>query len=444
MSGGVNYNMGPAGVVGRPTMDTGRESRVFTDGMVGTNTLKMPLPGANVPGGPSMNASYARGRDGSSFYDAGVQNTNGFTTYAVAQKTVSWVPGDTAPGLVTFMRRPVNPDSFLNQRQMSYAMFGLPEQNRRLRHEHDLRVLYGSQLSSAKLQRDYACIGVQQSKQTLLNSRDNYNEMNNFIIRGRCRMPNLWLAQATRQGVVELDVLYLLLRRHKYHGNDVLSAATWDDDTRGSGNKRARTFTRRADGPAEDEQAIRRAFNTEEVRDQRAREKEATTQVNLRASIFDRDRASDRDLELNTSAEVGGYAYSLFDTLVDASNTPVAPAVVAHAKDAVSIESQSDQAAGRAGDYYWSWDPWVSHDRQPPHPSLYSGSREGDPDNQYTGDFMHVGQLIHISKGENNPTQAQIKLARRALYTKTRSVDYYEPLRQLDECEVHIGFGRGI
>jgi hypothetical protein len=58
------------------------------------------------------------------------------------------------------------------------------------------------------------------------------------------------------------------------------------------------------------------------------------------------------------------------------------------------------------------------------------------------GDFKHIGQIIHNSKGPSNHNAESVMMARNALYTKVRSDEYYPDLRRLDEIEVHLGLGR--
>ena len=93
-------------------------------------------------------------------------------------------------------------------------------------------------------------------------------------------------------------------------------------------------------------------------------------------------------------------------------------------------------------EYYWSWDPWTSHLRENPAVRLFTGNAQVDEHNQYTGDFLQIGQVIHASKGTNNRTNTQVQLARKALYPQVRSKAYEQPLRVLNEIELSIGTGR--
>lgn len=322
-----------------------------------------------------------------------VQNTNSRGTYHLSQNVADWQPGDTGPDQITFLERlpPFQMNESSNMRDRSYRMYGVSIFNQKMKHDPAWRHKYGSCLHASEILRDFAYIGVQQSRQTLLNHHNTWNEENNFVIDGRCRMPNIWLAQAmgpsTRGCVSELNTMYMCLRRHKYEGDEAAQAGAWDSKLSNEHRLLApipRAVSNRAPPPP------------------------------VHSAMTD-------IADLN----------SMMDTLVDADMTPLP------CKMPLALEQ--NVAKSGTGEYYWSWDPWTSHLRENPPVCYYTGCEEG---NLFVGDFIQIGQVTHVSKGMNNRTNSQVTLARKALYPQVRSDAYLKPLHILDEIELSIGTGR--
>jgi hypothetical protein len=208
--------------------------------------------------------------------------------------------------------------------ERSYVLFGITEFNRRMKHDYHLRVQYGDHTDATSVMHDWGYVGVQQSRQTLLEKAGHLNEVNNFVIKGRARMPNLWLSQNTKRNIRELDTLYIVLRRRKYDGAEALSASTW-----------AQTTTRKRKGPDSAADAA-----------------------------FKRRRSDESQSEMLQPIPPMTLALSSVD-----------------AKTAASVSVKAEDKA-TSGDYYWNWETWTSIDRSAPHPMHYSGDPQGDPFNQ--------------------------------------------------------------
>lgn len=321
-----------------------------------------------------------------------VQNTNSRASYHLSQNVADWQAGDTGPDQITFLERllPFQMNESYNMRDRSYRMYGLSIFNQRMKHDPTWRHKYGPCLHASEILKDFAYIGVQQSKQTLLNHHNTWNEENNFIIDGRCRMPNIWLAQAmgpaTRGCVSELNTMYICLRRHKYEGDEAAQAGAWD--SRISNEHRLLAPIPRA--------------------------------------------VSNRAPPPPSHASLTGVSdiEAMLNGIDDVDMTP------APSKEPLSLENT---VAKSTGEYFWQWDVWTSHLRENPPVCYYTGCEE---DNRYVGNYLQVGQIIHVSKGMNNRTNSQVLMARQALYPQVRSEAYLKSLRLLDEIELSVGTGR--
>lgn len=338
---------------------------------------------------------YGYGDDRNDYYDAGVQNTNGFDTRHVAQNVSQWQEGDTAAGLPTFCERPQPGTQVFNQRVMAYHMWGVSQFNYMMQHDPAWRRKYGSMLTGAQVMEHFAYQGVQQSQQTLLQST--WSEENNFYVGGRCRMPNLWLAQKNgpirgrKPGHVnELSHQYLILRRHRYTGALVADPSSWNVPAK----KRKHV--------ANEEEPQRRA--------KRATLAEIDEEP-VDPLLEELKKLPPDDPTLNASKGVQFTA------------------------DALEFQDVNDD---KDKQYYWSWDPYVNHVGGPPPPEFYTGDAKGDPHNQYVGAPLHIGCMLHAMKGPQDYTAEQTGLALRALYPKVRNADYLRPLRQLDEMEMML------
>jgi hypothetical protein len=321
-----------------------------------------------------------------------VQNTNGRATFHLSQNVADWQPGDTGPDQITFLERlpPYLMNESSNMRDRSYRMYGVSIFNQKMKHDPAWRHKYGPCLHASEILKDFAYIGVQQSRQTLLNHHNTWNEENNFVIDGRCRMPNIWLAQAmgpvTKGCVSELNTVYICLRRHKYEGDEAAQAGAWD--SRLSNEHRLLAPVPRA--------------------------------VSNRAPPPPTHQSMTEIGDINT----------MITGLDDADMTPVP------SKEPLALDNVTSKSVG---EYYWSWDVWTSHLRENPPVCFYTGC---DDDNRYTGDYLQIGIVTHVSKGQNNRSTAQVTLARKALYPQVRSEAYLKQLHLLDELELSVGTGR--
>lgn len=348
-------------------------------------------PTGGMDGGPQFNAKWVKGR--SNYYDGNTGHTNDRSVRHYSQNISGWVEGDTAPDQLTWGLRPEQRVTTMTT-PYSFQMFSWSTMNYRLKHDPEWRNFYGQFLSAAPLKRDFAFFGVQQSKQTLLNEKSSYNDENNFIIIGRARMPNMWLAATGDTCIGEGASLYVLWRRHEYTGNAATTDAVWDDPD-------ANTPRTRAEILSEAKEAIQ------------------SRKRNLAA----RDDGDMLNVGILKPLEMAVPTKDPLD-IDDTVNQPLKP------------------AEGRKKEYYWSIDPFVTYDKQAPSPTLYMGDPLGDPYNHFVGDFDHIGMVTHVLRGDNARTPTNVSRARAALYPATRSKAHLVPYFKLDCVEVMVKMGK--
>lgn len=379
-------DQGPLYAVGRPTSF----SRAGIGGAflpetapAGTGALSVPMPTAPIfDNGPSFNASYVPGQ--TNYFDQGVQNINGRVVWHMAQNLSSWQKGDTCGDHITFVRRLSPGSARAASGPVSYPMMCLTTINWLLQHDAGTRRKYDS-IDCAAVMRDFGYVGVQQSKQAGL-SAGSFNDENNFVRRGRAVMPNIWLACQRRGAVRQLHTVGLVLRRRRYRGNDALDPAAW--------NMRAPQTT-----------------------------VEARKAHTLAPSMIAPQTAR---LKRNIS-------------LVDPADASRKLARLSDRTAAVLAVVQVDKPSTHQ--YYWCFEPYVTVNRAPPSPCVYMGDPGGDPHNQFIGDFILVGQVLHNSTGTSECTTQQMSKAREVVYADTRSEDYIPAFRALNTIEVHLDVG---
>lgn len=367
-----------------------------------TNGVKLQLPTSFLDGA-TMKSEYVLGPMHSDFYDDGVQNTNGRAVWHVAQNVADFKLGDTAPDLPVFAEIPPNINTVATSSMCMFRMAGITEFNRLMKHNAQYRVKYGDSLTCAQLKKDWPYFGVQQSKQTALTSFGSRVEENNIIIKGRARVPCIWHSQEGARNIRPGDSMYLMYKRFRYNGNMATDSELWK---------------------AAPESTI----------SSRKRMRESSSDLDLEARKKDAFATSDTICEEKLAASLWPLETSsrIEDTLS------------AKSADAFAFKRESPLVvypAGSSGEYYWNIVTYVSIDRKEPDVSMYMGDVQGDPQNQYVGDFNHVGSIIHNSKGDGRRTLTQLRAARKAIYTSERNAEYFGPLRFIDEIELQLGHG---
>jgi len=390
--------------IGNPSHYAHDENRVAAPGISNiSHGSHVSLPSGSMGGGPEWNSQFARGKVHSDFTADGiVQNTNGFATWSRAQSLASYEAGDTSQGQVTFMKQ--TPVMGETDKFRSHQMLGLTELNRRMQMDPAMRKLYGSELHATKVMKDFVCIGVQINNQTLLDAYSGGIFQNNYCIRGRVNMPNIWLAQDTHAGlsasIGELTCLRLLWRRYKYTADALSKPDAWG----------------RPQAPVPAASATIGASN-------RKRRFDATAStVAEQVGVF-----PVFDIQVDYSSQKSG---DLFASLGSE------PSVVDYRGTPIGIQNKAPNQ-----EYFWRCEPYSAFDRAAPHPALYNGSPFGDANNQFVGDQIYIGQVIHVIRGDNNRDVPQMTRAREALYTKVRGDAYLKPLALLDKIEVMLGCG---
>lgn len=398
----ANYSgrlAGPLQVVGVPRHHAHREQRVFAPGIHGgTNGTTLPLPTEITPGGPSFNARYVSGNTHADVTGDGiVQTTNGRDVYHRSQQTIGYEKGDTCADVVTFAEVLHENRRRDNMRTTSYRMLSWPILNQQLRDNPRLRKELGSILNvNDGVRKKWRYVGVTQTKPDAIGEAGNWTHEVNFIVHGRARIPNLWLAGArsnrlSHASIGELNTLYIVWTRHPYVGEVATEAEFWNP-----------TKKRKEIEETDEERLAKKTKLLGELK------WDPQTQMKQLGDLEMQDSQSLADVKLHVTA-----------------TKPLSAEV----------------AKLPAREFYWRADPYVSYDGSPPPVSVYTGDPLGDRDNQFVGDVEKIGRIIHISKGPNNRTPDQVRLARQALYPDERGTGYFKPLRQLDEIEVFIGFG---
>lgn len=359
--------------------------------------------GPVAPGGPSMDETPMPGSR-ADYYDPNVQFTNAWSTRHYAQKTIDWTQGDTFAGLPTFFQRPK--DAVNIPMNVSYRMFGVSQWNQEMANNPHWRKEWGN-APKWKVLRDWAYVGVQQSKQTLLRDGVQFNEENNFFVHGRVTMPNLALAIAQNACVSEGDRIYMVLRRHEYLGAAAADPATWAMPPRSDPLSMVDGASLVADTPvakAVEAHSRKRAF-------QAAMATDLDGSVSLDQCVL--APAGNKQTVDLTSAGVS------FEHL---SNDP--------------LSAKRAPPAGK--EYFWQWHFYTSSNRSPPRVALYCD--DSDPDNTYAGDFIPLGIVTHVI-GPNTRSTSQVNHARKALYPDERGPAYLESLCRLNRITVQLGCG---
>lgn len=403
------------------TFDHG-SSAMMPMGLTGlTHGASLNPPAGSVAGdnGPEWNGSYVRGR--SNYYDQGVQFTNGRGVYHRSQDISQWEPADTHQDLPTFA---VHPPYVVGVRYRSLPMYSWPALNYHLKHKREWRQRFGALLDAAALVKTIKYLGVQLQKQGALKSGNALNHENNFCIGGRCRVPNLWLAQQFPRYIGEGCLCYGIWRRYRYHGEEAASPQAWNAgalvDTSAPFFDYDAMAAVDVDGDTE-----MSAFGL------------ASNESDFQVSCEPRVRLASHlgaDRELTEEEAAYGAEVRNLDLLEDwgswrKGETGVRPVVRA--------PPLAERPASDA--YYWQLDPWVSNDHNEPCTALYRGDPRGDPHNQFRGLPMCFGLVSHVMRGQNERTPQQVGYAREALYPVQRTEDYTRSLAKLDVLELMLG-----
>lgn len=403
------YHSGPMGALTQPRQYARRETGAFAPGLRGGSTgTTLPLPGAVADGGPQFNARYASGATHADFANDGiVQESNGRGVQHMTINPWFYEPGDVVADTPLFIRRKAPgalPDTL---KECSHEMKCFTELVRHLKHDRSARHEVGAHITAKRLLDEWAYVGVLQTKTEELEKTGAPLSDLNMIIHGRARMPNMWLANETAPrtsqcSVRELHSLYMVARRYPYSGERALHEA-WEPQQRRGGRKRDRTG-------------------------------EATTAAAATAVVPKPVAEPYADQEKKLSEMEAHAATASAQTTLSTASGGKLKWVAGDAPQLTTDNAKQE--------YYWTLEPYTSYDRSPPPLALYTGDPRGDPNNQFVGDWIYVGQVVHLAKGHNNRTPQQVKWARDAFYTDVRNMDYYPALRKLDEIEVFLQCNR--
>jgi hypothetical protein len=358
------------------------------------------FPGASmgVPGVSGGTGGYVAGQ--TSYYD---WTTNGYSTYHCSQSLLDFQPGDTGVEQITFGRTEASTtllDS--DKRRHGQQMFGLSQWNYMMQHDRLWRKKWGSMRNAIDVMASWNYKGVQRSTQELIGrSKDGSGHItagtdeNVFIIFGRTRMPNIWLAEDKVSGHVGEGMhCHILLRRHRYVADDASRAATWVPRDPEARRQRAMVHEMRAAAAAAP--APPRPVGEGELR------------FDDTQSMFPSFDAAEGQ-EFILKPEFGEQTRRIDESLDHGNNDD---------KDEPGTE------------YYWSWDPYVSNTGTVPPPELYKNHNG-------TGTYIDIGMMHHSLKGSQNYSPDKCRRAREGIYPTTRGKDYQEAYYSLPAIEIH-------
>lgn len=357
------------------------------------------FPGAALGADASGTGGWVKGM--TDYYD---NTTNGFSTYHCSQTFRDHQFGDTGKAQFTFGRTtPKSQKLETDQRLTGQDMYGVSILNFLMQHDPRFRRLYGRMRDGAEVMQHWNYKGVQVPEQVGLNSFEGtgakpHASENAFVIFGRVRIPNIFLAENKRRAahVGEGMQAHLILRRHKYVGNQAAQAEAWTPRDPvmklniSAGPPGGPTIALRAnqqtpiDNPDFDPCMMMPGFTADVAE----------------PVIMDDD------------AKTGfGAQTKRIDWCMDGGN------------------NDADDEPGQ--EYYWSFDPYVSETGTNPDPEYYVNSFG-------RGLYINVGMIYHALRGPNNYTPEQAAWAQAALYPAQRGRAYLKALNRIDVIELFV------
>jgi hypothetical protein len=364
---------------------------------------------------------------GSHYDSGGVQHTNGSDNRKYLQDCTIRQPGDTGQGQVAFEHvetphDPIRCGNFMHQQ--AKTIYSWSTLHYMLKYSPTFRYKYGKEIDNGEdMKLHFPVLGVQIWSQDRLDASKgilDYTDAPNFCMSGRVNnVPNVWvLGKPTGTSVSELSVLMGMWRRHPYNGDEAMEDYVWAPQPSNS-----------------------HIFDI-------------NRNINRRSHALDRVQAatSARTSQINSNLEFpsthGLVGQDSMDTLFECMDEkkPADPNQnMSQAMDPLNFNEWQSNYRSSCYDlrtpesanqeWYWSLDPYVSDDRQPPPWALYNAPH-------YSGSYIIMGTVIHVTRGDNNATPATQARAARALYPKTRSRDYLIDLHLLDQLEVHWNVGK--
>lgn len=383
--------------------------------------LSMPSS-MGTPGG-----MITRDSRGAHYDSGGVQHTNGSDNRKYLQDCTNRVPGDTGQGQVAFEHVTTPNDAaragnFMHQQ--AKVIYSWSTMHYMQKFSAMFRSLYGNDLSvsGVDMEKHFPVLGVQiWNQERLDNSKGilEYTDASNFCMSGRVNnVHNVWtLGKPAGTSVAELDVLMGMWRRHPYNGDEAMEDYVWAPQPAGSLVFDVnRNIQRRS-------HAIDRLQDAASTR----RTQLATNVEFLGVHGMVGPDSLDKLFECTVERKVADPNQSIADA-VDWSNFGEWQNNYRSSYDIRTPESAKQE-------WYWSLDPFVSSDRQPPPFALYNSP-------YYSGSVVTMGTVIHVTRGDNNVSPATQARAARALFPKTRSRDYLTDLYALDQLELHWNVGK--
>lgn len=349
--------------------------------------------------------------------------TNGTSTHHSSQIMSEWMPGDNGINQLLFALTPEPGDSLeTDQRLHGQHMFGLSMLNYMLRYDPDWRARFGSIRNGDELLGTHInYLGIQKVEQRAVEVRGGselYTDEQAYTIFGRHSLPNIWLASGPHGSRVTVgNSLYLVLRRHRFVEDPRRRRdAPHDPATRSRlGIKDGRKRVADDDEEEEDEMLL-----------------DGRTRKRTRPDPYPENKDADRAYEEMYAV----YADASTDSDVA---TPLSLKEGEFGKRTTAVEQRRDWEADDKDDpeqeYYWSFDPFVSHLRTSPDPCIYNNANgEGTP--------IHIGLVSHlVGDGPNDVTAEMQKTAQQGLYPTKRDKAYQQPLYKTDQVEIMVRVG---
>jgi hypothetical protein len=373
--------------------------------------------------GPSLGAGSDGGGTGgwvkgmTDFYD---NTTNGTSTYHCSQTLLNHQYGDTGKGQITFgVTPPASQPLQMDQRLHGQDMYGVSILNHLLQHDPSWRRKFGAMRDSAEVMKHFNYKGIQVPEQVDLNSFEGfgsskpYSVENGFVIFGRVRFPNIFLAENKNKPahVGEGMQAHLLLRRHRYVGDSALREEAWKPRdpvlVQQINRDREASISRAAAATAA-------AANVRPSTTHPPGGPDPDFDMTHMYPEFDSETSAPVELTTNDGKKGGGGGFGSLTKRID------------------WCMDGGDGDTGEEGQqYYWSFDPYVSELGTNPDPEYYINSFG-------RGLYINIGMVHHALRGPNNYTPYQAGLAQQALYPAQRNKDYLAALHSLDVIELMV------
>lgn len=348
--------------------------------------------------------------------------TNGTQDLALVCSTADYKNGDWCAGLMHFVHKRVrtkfdvvNPDRS-TRREFMYQPYSWPALQHKSLYEpigHEM----GQYRNALTVRGEFGPVGILETAECELDvgsSRKKTAKALTFIISGkRTYCPNVWAAYNGRKTVSELNVCYTVLRRIRI------------DPT---GPENVSFFNNNAVDEIKDNRKRKHVFGTPVVTKvprqnaiSPATMQATKTNATLNFSLL--DMWSNKTPQTNDAMKID------FSKATDPSSTTMQMTTE-------DLQPNPDKSCK----YRWVWMPQVGNG--PPNPGLWTGMGSDDPYNQYIGDFIRNGTVLHVAVGSSTGQEiyhrTQGDLARDVLYPKERNMEWYGKAASLGKLNLSV------